>query len=100
MIASWGWRAGSECLRADYRGSARISTYQVMAIVSVIYLSIFVGLMPSSSLVPDLSLGFAQLAAAPVILALQFFWIALFLYYGRSRVTASTVSFHVISDRV
>ena len=47
VIASWGWRACSKWLRADYRGTSRISVYQMMAIVSVIYLSVFVLLMPS-----------------------------------------------------
>ncbi|MGB8889536.1 MAG: hypothetical protein WCC87_22625 [Candidatus Korobacteraceae bacterium] len=101
LIASWGWRAGSEWLRADYRGASRISAYQVMAIVSVIYLTVVVLLMPAASPVaPDLATAFAQVFSVPVILALQLFWVALFLYYGRSRVTASTLSFHVVADRI
>ena len=35
-----------------------------------------------------------------MILVLQLLWVALFLYYGRSRVTASTLSFHVVADRI
>jgi hypothetical protein len=35
-----------------------------------------------------------------MILALQILWAALFLYYGRSRVTASTVSFHVVAGNI
>ena len=46
VTATWGWRACSEWLRADYRGTSRISIYQLMAIVSVIYLGAFVLLMP------------------------------------------------------
>lgn len=98
VIGTWGWRACSEWLRADYRGGSRISVYQIMAISSVLYLSILLVLLPSSSLItPDLSAAFAQFFSAAVILLLQVFWVALFLYYGRSRVTASTVSFHVIA---
>ena len=101
LLASWGWRACSEWLRADYRGASRISVYQRMAIVAVAYLSAIVALMPASAqLMPDLQLGFAQLTSAPVILFLQVLWIGLFLYYGRSRVTASTLSFHVVPDRI
>jgi len=100
-IASWGWRACSEWLRADYRGGSRISAYQIMAILSVLYLSIFLVLLPSSSVItPDLSSAFAQFFSAAIILPLQVFWVALFLYYGRSRVTGSTLSFHVIAERV
>jgi len=101
VIATWGWRACSEWLRADYRGKSHISVYQLMAIVSVIYLAAFVLLMPAdASILPDLSAGFAQVSSAPVILLLQLVWVALFLYYGRSRVTASTLSFHVVADRI
>ena len=101
LIASWGWRACSEWLRADYRGTSRISVYQLMAIVSIIYLSIVLLLMPAASPVaPDLAEAFAHMFSAPVILALQIFWVALFLYYGRSRVTASTLSFHVVAEQI
>ena len=101
VIASWGWRACSEWLRADYRGGSRISVYQVMAIVSVLYLSIFLVLLPSSSVItPDLTAAFVQFFSAAIILPLQVFWVVLFLYCGRSRVTASTLSFHVIAERL
>jgi hypothetical protein len=101
LIASWGWRAGSEWLRADHRGASRISAYQGMAIVSMIYLSIVLLLMPvASPIAPDLAAAFVQVFSVPVILALQTFWAALFLYYGRSRVTTSTLSFHVVADRI
>ena len=101
VIASWGWRACSEWLRADYRGGSRISAYQAMAILSVIYLSVVLVLLPSSSLiVPDLTTAFAQFFSATIILPLQVLWVALFLYYGKSRVTDSTLSFHVVTDRV
>jgi len=54
----------------------------------------------SFAVVPDLAAAFAQVFSAPAILALQIFWVALFWYYGRSRVTASTLSFHVVADRI
>ncbi len=101
VAATWGWRACSEWLRADYRGGSRISVYQVMAISSVLYLSILLVLLPSSSQgMPDLSTAFAQFFSAAIILSLQALWIGLFLYYGRSRVTASTLSFHLIAERL
>lgn len=100
-IASWGWRACSEWLRADYRGASRISVYQLMAIVAVIYLAAFLRLVPAAApYAPSLDAGFAQMTSASVILLLQLLWVGLFLYYGRSRVTASTLSFHVVADRI
>jgi hypothetical protein len=101
LIASWGWRACSEGLRADHRGASRISAYQVMAIVSVVYFSVIFLIMSSPSPVaPDIGAAFAQLFSVPVILVLQTLWAALFIYYGRSRVTASTLSFHLIEDQI
>ncbi len=101
VLVSWAWRACSEWLRADYRGTSRVSIYQMMAVVSATYLSIFLLLIPAAATVaPDLAIGLSQISSAPVILLLQILWIALFLYYGRSRVTASTLSFHVVADRI
>jgi hypothetical protein len=101
LIASWGWRACSEWLRADHRGASPVSVYQVMAIVALIYPSVVLLLMPTTPrAAPNLEAAFAQVFSAPVILILQGFWLALFSYYGRSRVTASTVSFHLLADRI
>jgi prolipoprotein diacylglyceryltransferase len=101
LCASWGWRACSEWLRADYRGTSRISAYQAMAAFSLVYLSAFLVFpWPSSTAAPDLAGAFAQLSSAPMLLAMQAFWIALFVYYGRSRVTESKLSFHVIAGRI
>ena len=100
VCASWGWRACSEWLRADYRGAVRIPVYQLMAVFSVVYLSAFLAFVsPTPAAAPDLGAAFSQLSSAPIILAIQAAWIALFLYYGRSRVTESKLSFHVVEGR-
>jgi hypothetical protein len=101
VLVSWGWRACSEWLRADYRGTSRISMYQLMAVFSAAYFGAFLAFVPAASPVtPDLTAGFSQLLSVPVVLLVQSLWLALFLYYGRSRVTASTLSFHVVADRI
>jgi hypothetical protein len=100
VVATWGWRAVSEVLRADYRGSSCISAYQVMALTAVAYLVLVLGLIPGEGRRPNLAVGLTQVASALVVLLLQVCWVLLFLYYGRSRVTASTVSFHVVQGRV
>jgi hypothetical protein len=101
VLTSWGWRGCSEWLRADYRGTSRISVYQLMALVSAVYFGVFIAFVPAAApVVPDLAIGLFQLFSVPVILLVQFLWIALFLYYGRSRVTVSTLSFHVVTERI
>jgi len=99
-LATWGWRAVSESLRADHRGHSRISAYQVMALISIVYLAMMVLLLPSDGPRPNLQAGLAQVTSAGVIVVLQVLWAGLFLYYGRSRVTASVMSFHVVAERV
>jgi hypothetical protein len=101
VLASWGWRACSELLRADHRGSSRISVYQSMAIIAALYLGVFLLAIPqSATATPDLGTGLACVTSTAIILSLQLVWLALFLYYGRSRVTASKLLFHVVSDRI
>ncbi len=101
LIGSWGWRACSEWLRADYRGRSLISAYQMMAFLSILYLGAFLVLTPEGApILPDLSAAFTQMTSTPMVLLVQLFWVTLFLYYGRSRVTASTLSFHVITERI
>jgi hypothetical protein len=100
VVVTWGWRAVSETLRADYRGASHISAYQVMAVIAATYLSLILLLLPSEGPLPDLVAGLTQFASTSVIVALQACWVFLFFYYGRSRVTASTVSFHVVHGRI
>jgi hypothetical protein len=98
--ATWGWRALSESLRADYRGGSRISGYQVMAFVALAYVSLMVAIIPAGGPLPKLALGLAQVTSGRVIVLLQACWVGLFLFYGRSHVTASVVSFHVVPERI
>jgi hypothetical protein len=98
-IGTWGWRAIAENLRADHRGHTRISVYQAMSLVAMAYLAIIAFLMPAGGPAPDILAGLSQTAILPVVLVLQTLWVLLFLFYGRSQVTASIVSFHVVTER-
>ncbi len=100
VVATWGWRAISETLRADYRGTSRISVYQVMALIAVLYLVWVLILVPSEGPLPNLASGLTQAASTFVVIVLQACWVLLFLYYGRSRVTASTVTFHIVHSQI
>jgi len=57
-------------------------------------------LLPSDGPTPNLAAGLAAVTSAGSIVTLEALWVVLFLYYGRSRVTSSVVSFHVIAERV
>src|SRR5262249_4258337 len=95
------WRAFSETLRADYRGGGRISTYQFMAIVALVYSVGWVAFLdaaPSAS--PNILTGLSTLANSAVIVFLESLWIAIFLYMGCSSVTAARLSFHVVREKI
>jgi prolipoprotein diacylglyceryltransferase len=95
------WRAFSEFLRADYRGDQPVSAYQIMAALAIAYsLLVFHALPPSKTIDPDIALGLQALWDPAMLLLLQALWVATFLYTGRSSVTASTLTFHVVKDRI
>lgn len=98
---SQGWRMLSETLRADYRGRGRFSAYQIMALSMIVFASVMASLLGVvSAPVPDIVVGIRALWNPSMILFLETLWLALFLYYGRSTVTASSISFHVLRERI
>lgn len=95
------WRAVSEMLRADFRGGRRISTYQVLALIGAVYgLGIALLFSERESSIPDLVAGLHALWHPGVILSLQSTWVAMFLYTGRSKVTASHLALSVVRDQI
>jgi hypothetical protein len=101
MGVTQGWRAISESLRADYRGSGKIPAYQGMALLMILYSLGIAPLLPASPVPsPDILAGIQVLWNPAVILFLEALWLSVFLYYGRSAVTASSISFHVLRDRI
>jgi hypothetical protein len=86
----------SETLRADYRGGGRISVYQVMAALSVVIAGLLALTLPAAGHVrADVVRGLAVLWSPGILLFLEFLWLGLFLFMGRSETTASTLSLHV-----
>lgn len=101
MAVTQIWRLLSEMFRADYRGGGRISAYQIMAIVSIIYSLGIVFFLPSASIAwPDVTIGLLSLWNPALLFFFLILWLAMFLYTGRSTVTGSTLTFHVHRDRI
>lgn len=102
LLVSQLWRVLSEFLRADYRGERRFSAYQVMALLGVGYgagLSLWLAdvPVPGGASIPA---GLAMLWDPAVILFLQVLWLVIFLHTGRSSVTASRISLHVVREKI
>jgi prolipoprotein diacylglyceryltransferase len=95
------WRTVSETLRADFRGGGQMSSYQVLALVGAIYgLGVVLALPEQQSSIPDLAIGLHALWHPGMILSLQLIWVAIFLYTGRSKVTASHLTVSVVHDQI
>lgn len=101
LLVAQSWRILSEELRADYRGQRKISVYQFLSFLMIPYVLLlsFLFSIPPPPL-PDIQTGLRSLWNPSIILLLEALWIAMFLYYGKSRVTGSTLFFHLFQDRI
>jgi prolipoprotein diacylglyceryltransferase len=92
------WRAASEFLRADYRGNGRFSVYQYMALAAALWLGGLAWLLPDvpGDAMPKLTRGLTALWAPGPLVLVQGIWLAAFVFFGRSRVTASRLNFMVL----
>ncbi len=101
VAVTQGWRVFSEGFRADYRGEGKISAYQIMGLLSIPYAVWLLLLFPSPQLLaPSITLGLATLWNPWVVLFLQGLWLFLFMFFGKSMVTSSAISFHLHQDRI
>jgi hypothetical protein len=101
IAVTQGWRALSEVWRADYRGRRRMSAYQWMALAAIAYAAaVAFVLPPAAAPAPRVGQGLALLWSPGVLLVLQGLWLGALLYTGRSRVTGSLISFHVVRERI
>ena len=88
------WRFASEFLRADYRGTGRISAYQWMALAGVVYTLAFSLLWPHTPQpVMDLTRGFAMLWSPSAILLIEALAVIVFVRMGISTVTSARITF-------
>lgn len=95
------WRIASETMRADFRGFTTISAYQKMGGLAVLYTLAVAMLWPAGQLPPpSVADGIALFWHPGIILALQLLWLVFFVYFGRSTVTSSALSFELLHDRL
>lgn len=95
------WRIFSEMFRADFRGFGKISAYQKMGLLSVLYIVFVVIFVTQPTvIVPSLSLGLSSIWNPAIIIGLQCMWFVFFYIFGRSSVTTSVVSFELIEENI
>ncbi|MFN2357376.1 MAG: prolipoprotein diacylglyceryl transferase family protein [Desulfotignum sp.] len=102
LIITQVWRIFSEFLRADFRGGARITPYQVMALATLAYAAVLTILFPAPdpAFLPRLDQGLSAVWTPWMILFFQCVWVISFLHTGRSRVTGANIRFHVEEKQI
>lgn len=100
LVVTQVWRVVSEFFRADFRGEHKFSMYQVMALAAIVYTIALLALFPDPEIAVSLDQGFKALWHPGMILFFQGVWIISFLHSGRSSVTGSKISFHVLKDNI
>lgn len=96
------WRIVSELFRNDYRGGGRVSAYQVMSGLSIIYVGGVALFLGDGSVVKRVNLlnGFGSLWNPGVLVFLLAVWIMLVLFTGVSSTTYSQVRFHLHREKL
>lgn len=101
IALSQTWRILSETMRADFRGFSHISAYQKMGLLALLYICVVLYLAPASTAdTPDILAGLGTIWSPGPILSLQASWLVFFIWFGRSTITSSTVSFTLLPERL
>jgi hypothetical protein len=95
------WRAGSEGLRADYRGDRKFSVYQWMSIASAVTV-LAVGSLPFDVEAVEVSLraGASVLWNPIVMIFAELLWFVIFIFTGRSQVIEASVALRICRHRI
>ncbi len=103
LIATQGWRFFSEFFRSDHLGHQRgWSWYQIFSLISIIYLVSFSLIVRVGAIYPQVNIiqGLHTLWTPWIILFFFALWSAVFIYFGKSKVTGSYLSFSVKTKNI
>jgi hypothetical protein len=101
LVGSQLWRLYSETLRADYRGDAKFTAYQKMAVVTMLLTLAVSATLPTVTPVSlNAQRGFDALFRVDVLLYLQIIFVAIVYFMGRSTVTGAHLQMRLFRDRL
>ena len=101
VVVTQLWRFVSEFLRADYRGTGRLSAYQGMALAGAAYTVLLGMLWPDIPRpTPDAARGLALLWTPGAILLIEAVAVFVFFRMGLSTMTTSHTTFDLRHDRL
>ena len=94
IITAFAWRIISEFFRADFRGTGKISAYQIMSFLSIAICIAAAYFLPSPGIIFINAMDGLQIFSNVLfVIILQFLFVAVFLFTGISSVTASKIYF-------
>ena len=101
IMATQVWRFFSEFLRADYRGTGRISAYQWMALAGGTYSLAFCLLWPDAPrLTTSVAQGLALLWTPGAMLLIASLAVFVFIRMGVSTVTTAHITFNLQNEMI
>ena len=106
ILVTQGWRILSETLRADFRGFTKISAYQKMGFIAILYMAAITGILPSmlpqeqAAAFPSITAGLTFIWQPGIILGLQILWLCFFIFFGKSTITSAEITYQLIHERI
>ena len=101
LLVTQSWRFVSEFLRADHRGQGRISAYQIMTLLAMVYMLIMIPFISEPYLAaPKLLPGLMSLWNPGLIILLAVLWVVAFAYTGKSDVTCSSINIRIVEKKI
>lgn len=101
IMVTQGWRIISETMRADFRGFTKISAYQKMGLIAIVYMILIVLVIPTgATAVPSLKAGLAFFWHPGIILGLQTMWLFFLFFYGKSTITIAEVKYNLLEEHI
>ncbi len=100
LIITQVWRFVSEFFRADFRGTLKVTPYQMMSLGTILYAAGMAVVFPIPPFSPVLARGLGALWNPWIILLVEVLWFIAFFHTGKSVVTRAEVSFHVVETKI
>lgn len=94
------WRVASEFLRADFRGTARFSAYQRMALAGAAWVVLVAWWAPAVSAAFDAGAALAAVLSPAALATVALVFLVSLVYTGISRVTSAQVALCVRPERI
>jgi len=101
LTITQAWRILSEFWRADYRGNGKVSAYQILSAIAIIY-ALPIGFwfrLPDEN-IPVLASGLMIFGNPALLFFFLVVWTIALIYMGKSKVTTAVISFNIVREKI